>query len=58
MTDASEDHEDTVSFGGKTITNIRFADNNDGLAGEEEELSELVERLDKGLYSLQYGDQC
>ena len=36
MTDALEDHEGTVSIGGRTITNLRFADNIDGLAGEEE----------------------
>ena len=43
MTDASEDHEGTVSIGGRTITN-RFADD---LAGEEEGIAKLVERLDK-----------
>ena len=47
MTDALEDHEGTVSNGGRTITNLRFADNIDGLAGEEEELAKLAERLDK-----------
>ena len=26
MTDALEDHEGTVSIGGRTITNLRFAD--------------------------------
>ena len=45
MTDALEDHEGTVSIGSSTI--IRFADDIDGLAGEEEELANLVERLDK-----------
>ena len=45
MTDALEDHEGTVSIGGRTITNLRFADDIDGLAGEEEELAKLVERL-------------
>ena len=49
MTDALEDHEGTVSIGGRTITNLRFADDIDGLAGEEEELANLVERLDKPL---------
>ena len=34
MTDASEDHEGTVSTGGRTITNLRFADG-------------IAERLDK-----------
>ena len=47
MTDALEDHEDTVSIGGRTITNFHFADDIDGLAGEVEELVNLVERLDK-----------
>ena len=46
MTDASEDHEGIVSIGGRTITNLRFADDIDGLAGEEE-LANLVECLDK-----------
>ena len=47
MTDALEDHEGTVSIGGRTITNLRFVDDIDGLAGEEEELANSVERLDK-----------
>ena len=42
MTDALEDDEGTVSIGGRTITNLRFADDIDGLAGEEEELANLV----------------
>ena len=46
MTDALEDHEGTVSIGGRTITNLRCADDIDGLAGEEEEQAKLVERLD------------
>ena len=46
MTDALEDHEGTVSVGGRTITNLRFADDIDGLE-EEEELAKIVERLDK-----------
>ena len=45
MTDALEDHEGTVSIGGSTITNLRFADDIDGLAGEEEELAKLAECL-------------
>ena len=53
MTDALEDHEGTVSIGGRTITNLRFADDIDGLAGEEEELANLVKRLDKA--STAYG---
>ena len=53
MTDALEGREGTVSIGGRTITNLRFADDIDGLAGEEEELANLVERLDKA--STAYG---
>ena len=51
-------HEGTVSIGGRPITNLRFADDIDGLAGEEEELANLVERLEKNLHSLRHGDQC
>ena len=47
MTDALEDHEGTASIRGRTITNLRFVDDISGLAGEEEELTKLVERLDK-----------
>ena len=43
----------TVSTGGRTITNLHFADNTKGLAGEEEELAKFVERLDKA--STAYG---
>ena len=39
MTDALEDHEGTVSIGGRTIINLRVADGIDGLAGVEEELA-------------------
>ena len=53
MTDALEDHEGTVSIGGRTITNVRFADDIDGLAGEREELAKSAERLDKA--STAYG---
>ena len=47
MTDALEDHEGTVSIGGRTSTSLRLADDIDGLAGQEEQLAHLVERLDK-----------
>ena len=53
MTDALEDHEGTVSIRGSTITNLCFADDINGLAGEEEELAKLVECLDKA--STAYG---
>ena len=48
MTDALENHEGIVSIGGQnTIHNLRFVDDIHGLAGDEEELAKLVERLDK-----------
>ena len=47
MIDALEDHEDTVSIGGRTITNSRFADDIDCLAGQDEKLANLAECLDK-----------
>ena len=52
MTDTLEDREGTVSVGGRTITNLRFADDIDGLAGEEE-LANLFEHLGKA--STDYG---
>ena len=52
-TDALEDHEGTVGIRGRTITNLRFADDIDGLAREEKELAKLVEHLDKA--STAYG---
>ena len=55
MTHALKDNEGTVSIGGRTITNLRFADDIDGLAGEEEELAKLVECLDKA--STAYGTE-
>ena len=47
VTDVLDDQEGTLSIGGRTITNLRFADDNDGLAGEAEELENLVECLNK-----------
>ena len=47
MTDALEDREGTLGIGGRTITSLHFADDIDGLAGEEDELAKLSERLGK-----------
>ena len=52
MTEALEDHKRTVNIGGRTITNLRFANNFDGLAGKEEELASLVNRREKDLLTL------
>ena len=54
MADALEDHEGTVSIGGRTITNLRFADDIDGLAGQEQELVKLVNHPEKASTA----DQC
>ncbi|KAK3888946.1 hypothetical protein Pcinc_007014 [Petrolisthes cinctipes] len=53
MTDALEDHVGMVSIGGRTIPNLRFADDIDGLAGSEEELINLANCLDET--STKYG---
>ena len=47
MNDALENHKGTVSIGDRTITNLRFADDIDGLKGKEKELAALVDHLDK-----------
>ena len=47
METALEKHEGTVSIGGRNITNLRFADDIDGLAGTEKELNDLVVQIDK-----------
>ena len=46
MTDALENHEGTVRIGGRIITNLRFADDIDGLAGKEEEKENLVKTVE------------
>ena len=45
MTSALKDHKGAVSIRGRTITNLRFADDIDCLAEEEEELAKLGEYL-------------
>ena len=47
MFDALEEHDGKVSTGGRNITNLRFADDIDALAEEEQELEAQVESLDK-----------
>ena len=46
MSDALEEHDGKVSIGGRNITSLRFADDIDALAEEEQELEALVESLD------------
>ena len=47
MSDALEEHDGKVCIGCRNITNLRFADDIDALAEEEQELEALVESLDK-----------
>ena len=47
MSDALEEHAGKVSIGGRTITNLRFANDIDALAEGEQELETLAESLDK-----------
>ena len=47
MSDALKEHDGKVSIGGRTITNLRFADDIDALADETQELQALIESLDK-----------
>ena len=47
MCEALDDHEGSVSIGGRLITNFRFADNIVVNAEEEEEAGVLIDRLDR-----------
>ena len=42
MSDAPEEHDGKASIGGRTITNLQFADDIGALAEEEQELEVLV----------------
>ena len=46
MTDALDDYTGTISIAGRPITNLRFADDIDGLAGTKSELKNLVSNID------------
>ena len=45
MTHALEIYNGTISIGGRQITNLRFADDIDGITGEDDELTKLVHNL-------------
>ena len=47
MSDALEEHEGKVSIGGRNITNLRFANDIDAVAEEEQEQEAQVESLNK-----------
>ena len=46
MDEVLKEHKGTVNNGGRTVTNLRYADDIDGLAGNEEELVSLISKLD------------
>ena len=46
MNEALDTHIRTLNIGGRTITNLRFADDIDGLAGSEYELNSLIRKID------------
>ena len=50
-----EGHEGTVSIGGRTITNLRLADDIDDLPGQDQELVNLIKHLEE--VSTAYGMQ-
>ena len=52
---ALKDLEGTVSNGGRTVTNFRFANDIGSLVGVEEELAKLFERLDKASIAYSMG---
>ena len=47
MSDSLEEHDRKASIGGRNITSLRFTDDMDALAEEEQELEASVESLDK-----------
>ena len=55
MADALEDREGSVSIGGRTITNLRFPDDIDGLDGQQQELVKLINHIEEAstAYSIQ-----
>ena len=55
MCEALDDHEGSVSTGGRLITNFRFADDI-VVNAEEEEAGVLIDRLDKNHNKVQNGD--
>ena len=59
IAEALEDQGNTVSIEGRTITNLLFADDTDGLEGNKQELGNLTEHFFiQNIYGLWYRDQC
>ena len=59
MTDALENHEGSVSIGDRTITNLRFADDIDALAGKEDDRAcQVNQPSGYDINKIWHGDQC
>ena len=54
ISDALEEHDGKVSIGGRNFTNLRFADDIDALAEEEQELEALVKVSTKPAQSIRW----
>ena len=54
MSEALEDHTGTVSIGGRNITNLRFTDDINRIAGKEAELANLVRQLDRAPQDMEW----
>ena len=52
MLEALDGHESTIKIGGRSISNLRFADDIDLIAGSENELQDLTTRLEKASQKL------
>ena len=46
MTRALENYSGTSSIVGRLITNLRFVDDIDGITGDDDELTKLVQNID------------
>ena len=55
MPDALGQHNGKVTVGGRTITNLQFADDIHALAEKEQELETLIESLDKSCARYEIG---
>ena len=54
MSDALEEHDGKISVRGRNTIKLRFADDIDAEADEEQELEALVESLDKSAQSIRW----
>ena len=58
MSDALEDHEDTVSIRGRTVTHLRFPDDIDSFSRGGRKTVNIHRASRRSLYILRHGEQC